>query len=207
MLFRSIDVIDKDGANLGVKLAKKWLDENPQVAGRFRWKDYGVDNQGHAENLAKAVKQLVVKQDDTTINTDLLNKIRTWDEGTQSYRISGQLTLDDLPTVREEVPTYIVGPKLVAVSESGNYTASIQELGYKWLGEANARMSREPIVLWNMIQMRKDFEDTGYEAAFKAAFLRGIDPKDTAGIKAATLKAEQKLAEIVEDREIGRAHV
>jgi hypothetical protein len=196
----NIDVIDKDGANLGIKLARKWLDENPEVAARFRWKDYGVDNQGHAENLAKAVKQLVVKQDDTTINTELLNKIRTWDEGTQSYRITGQLSIDDLPNVREDVPTYIVGPKLVAVSESGNYTASIMELGYKWLGEANARMSREPIVFWNMIQMRKDFEDTGYEVAFKAAFLRGIDPKDTAGIKAATLKAEQKLAEIVEDR-------
>ncbi|NDD84502.1 hypothetical protein EBZ38_09570 [bacterium] len=189
-----------DDPKKAIDLARKWLDDNPQTASRFRWKDFEVDNQGHAENIYAAVKQIMVKADDETINTDLLNKIRTWDDATQQYKITGKLSIDDLPTTEADAPSYIIGPKLIAVSESGNYTASIQELGYKWLGEANARMSREPIVFWNMIQMRKDFEDTGFEAAYIKSHLMGIDPSDTKAIEKAKLVAERKLAEIVEDR-------
>lgn len=189
-----------DDPKKAIDIARKWLDDNPQVAGRFRWKNYDTDSQGHAQNVYDAVRQIMVKSDDETINTDLLNKIRTWDDKAQQYRITGKLTIDDLPVTEADAPSYIVGPKLIAVSESGNYTASIQELGYKWLGEANARMSREPVVFWNMIQMRKDFEDTGFEAAFMKAHLMGIDPSDTKAIEKAKLVAEKKLAEIVEDR-------
>jgi hypothetical protein len=196
----SLVLANLDEPKKAVDLARKWLDDNPQVASRFRWKDYQVDNQGHAQNIYDAVKQIMVKSDDETINTDLLNKIRSWDDQAQQYRITGKLSIDDLPTTEVDAPSYIVGPKLIAVSESGNYTASIQELGYKWLGEANARMSREPIVFWNMIQMRKDFEATGFEAAYIKAHLMGIDPSDTKAIEKAKLVAEKKLAEIVEDR-------
>ena len=191
-----------DDREKAVGLAKQWLDENPEIASRFRWKDFDTDNQGHAENIYDGIKQIMVKSDDETINTDLLNKIRTWDEEAQQYNITGKLSIDDLPTLEADVPSYIIGPKLVAVSESGNYTASIQELGYTWLGEANARMSREPIVMWNMIQMRKDFEKTGFEDAFIKAHLAGIDPADTKAIEKAKDFAERKLAEIVEDRAV-----
>lgn len=183
-----------------VSLAEDWLNKNPEIAARFRWKDYDVDNRGHAERLYDAVKQVMVKGDDETINVDLLNKIRTFDDNLGAYKITGKLSIDDLPTSEVDAPSYILGPRLVAVSDSGNYTSSIQELGYKWLGEANARMSREPIVLWNMIQMRKNFEATGFEKAFIRAHLAGIDPADTKAIEKATIRAERKLAEIVEDR-------
>ena len=189
-----------DNPELAISYAREWLKNNPQVSSRFRWKDYGVDEQGHAESIYDTVKQVMVKQDGDTINTDLLNQFRSWDPVRERYFISGRLTLDDLPSTRADVPDYIVGPKLIAVSETGNYTSSIMELGYKWLGESNARMSREPIVLYNMIQLRKQFEDTGYEKAFIDSFTRGIDPKNTKAIEKATLGAERKLAEIVEDR-------
>jgi len=189
-----------DNPKVAIDSAREWLKNNPQVSSRFRWKDYDTDEQGHAENLYEAVKQVMVKQDGTTINTDLLNQFRSYDPVRQRYFISGKLTLDDLPTDRLDVPDYISGPKLIAVSETGNYTSSIMELGYKWLGESNARMSREPIVLYNMIQFRKQLEDTGYEKAFIDSFTRGIDPANTKAIEKAKLGAERKLAEIVEDR-------
>lgn len=189
-----------DDREKAIGLARTWLDKNPEIAARFRWKDFDVDNQGHAERLYDAVKQVMVKGDDTTINVDLLNKIRTFDEKTGTYKITGKLSIDDLPTTEADAPSYILGPKLVAVSDSGNYTSSIVELGYKWLGEANARMSREPVVLWNMIQMRKNFEATGFEKAYINAHLAGIDPSDVKAVEKATLVAERKLAEIVEDR-------
>ena len=189
-----------DNRDKAIEYAREWLKNNPQVSSRFRWKDYGVDEEGHAENLYEAVKQVMVKQDGETINTDLLNQFRSYDPVRGRYFISGKLTLDDLPTTRADVPEYINGPKLIAVSETGNYTSSIMELGYKWLGESNARMSREPIVLYNMIQFRKQLEDTGYERAFIDSFTRGIDPKNTKAIEKATLQAEYRLAEIVEDR-------
>ena len=189
-----------DSPEIAIDSAREWLKNNPQVSNRFRWKDYDTDEQGHAERLYEAVKQVMVKQDGTTINTDLLNQFRSYDPVRGRYFISGKLTLDDLPTTRADVPEYINGPKLIAVSETGNYTSSIMELGYKWLGESNARMSREPIVLYNMIQFRKQLEDTGYERAFIDSFTRGIDPKNTKAIEKATLQAEYRLAEIVEDR-------
>lgn len=189
-----------DSPEIAIDSAREWLKNNPQVSNRFRWKDYETDEQGHAERLYEAVKQVMVKQDGTTINTDLLNQFRSYDPVRGKYFISGKLTLDDLPTTRADVPEYINGPKLIAVSETGNYTSSIMELGYKWLGESNARMSREPIVLYNMIQFRKQLEDTGYERAFIDSFTRGIDPKNTKAIEKATLQAEYRLAEIVEDR-------
>jgi hypothetical protein len=188
-----------DNPKVAIDSAREWLKNNPQVSSRFRWKDYNTDEQGHAENLYEAVKQVMVKQDGT-INTDLLNQFRSYDPVRGKYFISGKLTLDDLPTTRADVPEYINGPKLIAISETGNYTSSIMELGYKWLGESNARMSREPIVLYNMIQFRKQLEDTGYERAFIDSFTRGIDPANTKAIAKATDNAERRLAEIVEDR-------
>ena len=189
-----------DNPEIAIASAREWLKNNPEVSKRFRWKDYDTDEQGHAENIYEAVKQIMVKQDGETINTDLLNQFRSYDPVRGRYFISGKLTLDDLPTNRADVPDYINGPKLIAISETGNYTSSIMELGYKWLGESNARMSREPIVLYNMIQFRKQLEDTGYEKAFKDSFTRGIDPANTKAIEKATLQAEYRLAEIVEDR-------
>jgi hypothetical protein len=189
-----------DNPEIAIASAREWLKNNPEVSKRFRWKDYETDEQGHAENIYEAVKQIMVKQDGETINTDLLNQFRSYDPVRKRYFISGKLTLDDLPSNRADVPDYINGPKLIAVSDSGNYTSSIMEFGYKWLGESNARMSREPIVLYNMIQFRKQLEDTGYERAFIDSFTRGIDPANTKAIEKATLQAERRLAEIVEDR-------
>jgi hypothetical protein len=72
------------------------------------------------------------------------------------------------------------------------------EWGWDWLGNANARFSREPMVLSEMIKLRKQFKSTGFEDAFIASHIKGLtSPK---AIERATENAKYKLAEIAEDR-------
>lgn len=172
-----------------------YLEKNPELAKSFRW-DSPYD---HANRVYDSAQQIVSKADGE-INYDLLNKIRVFDDETQSWSISGELGLDDLPTDDALAPKYIIGPSLVPVTDSGNYTTSLMQWGWDWLGEANARLSREPMVLATMVRIRGQFEKSGFEDAFIKAHLRGIDPTDTKKITAATAVAERKLAEIVEDR-------
>ena len=190
-----IALANLDNRKVAVEKIQKYLQDNPEIAKSFRWKD----PYDHANRVFDSAKQIVSKQDGD-INYDLLNKIRTFDNETQSWSISGEIGLDDLPTEEALAPTYILGPQLVAVSDSGNYTASLMQWGWDWLGEANARLSREPMVLATMVRIRGQFEKSGFEQAFIKSHLRGIDPTDTKKITEATAFAERKLAEIVEDR-------
>lgn len=195
----AIAVANLDNKDKAVAEIAQWFRDNPKVYNEFRWKDAGVTIDEHAERVYRAARQLFVKADDS-INLDLLSKVRTLDPETGGYKVGGRMTIDDLPTTEADAPKWIVGPSLVPISETGEFTASLMEKGWDWLGEANARLSREPIVLAEMIETRKNFKKTGFEDAFIKAHLREIDPTNVKAIEKATLKAKQKLAEIVEDR-------
>ena len=177
----------------------QWLDDpkNAKLVSAFRLEENGVSKQEHAQRVYDAAKQLFVKRDGK-LNNNLLNKVRVLDEATGEYKIAGQLTMDDLPNIDADLPDFIVGPALVPVSDSDNYAASIMEWGWDWLGNANARFSREPMVLSEVIKIRKQFKSSGFENAFIAAYKRGITDPD--GLAKAELSARRKLAEIAEDR-------
>jgi hypothetical protein len=187
--------------NEPVALAKlnAWLNDpvNAKQVAAFRMEERGISTEEHAKRIFDSAKQLFVKKDGN-INDDLLSKVRAIDEKTGEYRITGKLGLDDLPKNIDDVPDYIVGPQLVPVTDTGNYTTSIMEWGWDWLGEANARLSREPMVLSEMIKLRKQFEKSGFEKAFIASYKRGIT--DETALAKAEFNARTKLAEIVEDR-------
>ena len=190
---------DAQEAALAVKKIQGWLDDpkNAKLVAAFRMEERGISTEEHAQRIYDAAKQLFVKKDGK-INQDLLSKVRVFDETAGEYRITGKLGLDDLPKSEADVPTYIVGPQLVPISDSGNYASSFMEWGWDWLGNANARLSREPMVLAEMIKLRKQFKSTGFEDAFIAAHTRGITaPK---ALERATENARYKLAEIAEDR-------
>jgi hypothetical protein len=175
----------------------KWMDEHPEIMSQARMEERGISQAEHAKRLFESAKQLFVKRDGVTINDDLLSKVRTLgDDG--EYRISGQLGLDDLPINNADMPDYIIGPQLVSISDSGNYSASLMEWGWDWLGNSNARLSREPMVLSEIIKLRKQFKTSGFEDAFVASYKKGITTEE--GLKKAELVAKKKLAEIVEDR-------
>ena len=188
-----------EGAQAAISKIAAWLNdpENAKQVAAFRMGERGISNEEHAKRVYEAAKQLFVKKDGK-INQDLLSKVRTFDEEAGAYRITGKLGLDDLPKNIDDVPDYIVGPQLVPISDTGNYTTSIMEWGWDWLGEANARLSREPMVLSEMIKLRKQFDQSGFEKAFIASYQKGIT--DPTALAKAEFNARTKLAEIVEDR-------
>jgi hypothetical protein len=178
-----------------------WLDDpkNKKVVDAFRLETNGYTKQQHAEIVFKASRELFEKQN-KELNLDLLNKVRQIDDKTGEYVVRGKLSLDDLPDNNLDVPEYVVGPQLVAISDTGNYTSSLMEKGWTWLGLSNARLSREPLALAEMIRIRKDMRSTGFEDAFIQSFIKNVDPANPAKVEKATDFAKQKLAEIVEDR-------
>ena len=175
-----------------------WMKDNPEIMSQARIEERGISQAEHAKRIYDAAKQLFVKRDGVTLNEDLLSKVRALDPETGAYRISGDLGIDDLPTSNVDLPDYIVGPQLVSISDSGNYTASLFEWGWDWLGNANARLSREPMVIAEVIKIRKQFKSSGFEEAFIASYKRGLT--DEKGLAKAELAAKKKLAEIAEDR-------
>jgi len=190
---------DALGETQAITKISTWLNDpkNAKLVSAFRMEERGISTDDHAKRIYDAAKQLFVKKDGK-INQELLGKVRAFDDVAGEYRITGKLGLDDLPKLEADVPTYIVGPQLVPITDTGNYASSFMEWGWDWLGNANARFSREPMVLSEMIKIRKDFKSTGFEDAFIAAHTKGITaPK---ALERATENARYKLAEIAEDR-------
>jgi hypothetical protein len=196
-----IAVANLDNEAKALPLIKTWLTENPEVASRFRLYSPGVNGNIdiHAKAVFDSAKQLFTRNDEKlTLNTDFLNKVRVFDDTTQSYKVSGELNLSDLPTEAINMPPSILGPKLIPVSDSDNYTASLMSRGWDWMGEQNARFSREPMVFQEIVQVRKQMKETGFYDAYIAAHTKGItDPAKL--LKAETI-AKKKIAEIAEER-------
>jgi hypothetical protein len=195
-----IAVANLNEEEVAVRKLFEWLSDknNEKLVKAFRLEENGISKEEHAQRIYDAAKQLFVKRDGTTINLDLLDKVRKYDPETGTYKITGEISLDDLPNSIEDVPDYILGPQLVAVSDTGNYTTSIMEWGWDWLGNANARFSREPMVLQEIIKIRKEFKKTGFDKAFIASYKRGIT--DEKALIKAEARAQKDLAEIVEER-------
>jgi len=136
------------------------------------------------------------------VNLDLLNKIRVKDKF-GAYKVEGQLSIDDMPTKADDIPNVIVGPTLVPAVEADRITSSVMTNGWTFLGLANARMSRQPMVLQEMVNIRKQMRDAGFEQKWIEAHIAGIDPANKTGIAIATERAKVKLAEVVEERAVG----
>ena len=195
-----IAVANLDNEEAAVAKLFAWLDDksNEKLVKSFRLEENDISKEEHAQRIYDAAKQLFVKRDGKTINLNLLGKVRKYDPETGAYKITGEISLDDLPNSIDDVPEYILGPQLVAVSDTGNYASSIMEWGWDWLGNANARFSREPMVLQEVIKIRKEFKKTGFDTAFIASYKRGIT--DEKALIKAEARAQKDLAEIVEER-------
>jgi hypothetical protein len=168
--------------------------------------DARVSNNMSAEEIARLnfqrARSLFVKSDDS-LNIDLLNKVRVKDEVTDEWKVSGQLTFDDLAKLDEkDIPNAIVGPTLVPAVEIDKMTNTIMQNGWTFLGLSNARMSRQPIVLDEIVTIRKQFKKSGFEAKWIADYQKGINPSDVKKMTEARNKALEDLTQIVEERAI-----
>ena len=163
-----------------------------------------LDARGIAQLAYNRAKENFVKSDGKTLNIDLLNKLRTVDDKTGEMVVSGRLSLDDLPTNEADLPATIIGPTLVSAVDANQYTGTFMTNGWTWLGMSNARMSRQPIVLEEMIKVRSQMKKNGFEDAWIKSYTKGMDPKNTTGIEIVTEKAKRDLANIIQERAVSQ---
>jgi hypothetical protein len=201
-------------AGLGVRKESDILDDmvnwmtNTKQGQKFI-KDSRLSNDLSEREIAQLglnrAKELFVKADGKTLNLELLGKIRSRNPETGEWGISGKLGLDDLPKNEADIPAAIVGPTLVPAVDASQYTSTLMTNGWTWLGMANARLSREPLVLNEMITIRKQMQKSGFDKAWVDSYTKTIDPTDTEKIAQATLKAKRELASVVEDRAVAQS--
>lgn len=203
----AIAVANLDNKQVAIAELVEYMGKNPEFRKLAQLEARGVTDQEHAEIIYARAREIfetrrIGKDGAKEINLELLNKIRYFDDETGKWGISGQLTLDDLPKMSDDVPEYAIGPNLVPVAEAGNYTASLVTQGWKWLGMANSRLSREPMVFNEIIALRKSMKKSGLEDAYIASVVSKVDPTDAKKIAAATERAKVQFAQIVEDRAV-----
>lgn len=165
-----------------------------------------IDEMEYARLVYGRAKDIFVKSGDGKLNMDLLNKVRTVDSETGEMVISGKLSLDDLPTNPDDMPRYVVGPELVPVSDTSNYTSPIMQKGWTWLGMSNARISRQPLAINEMLDIRKQMKETGFEEEFIKNYLKGTNPENVQDMAVATANAKRELARIVEERALSQVN-
>ena len=175
----------------------KYLDELPAVL-RNRFQSIGangVTTQQHAERAFAAVKNLYSKADGT-LNEDLWNKVAKLDKNGNRIVNTADLRLEDLPRTTDLAPKFVHGPTLVPVSESNNVAAGLIDRTWDYMGEANSRFSREPIVIDAMIRIRKDMQASGYDKHYMDQMTAGLSGDELAK---ATDYAKAHLVSIAED--------
>ena len=169
-----------------------------------------LDDIAYAREVYNRAKELVTQRKDGQINKALLNKIRQADpdaplgKETQTYVITGKLGLDDVRDIDiEDMPLEYVGPELVPVVEESQRTSSLVKNGWVWLGLANARISRQPMALYEAIDIRKQMRNEGFEKAFIDKWTEGFD-KGTTNYQLAVKSAKRELANAAEERAIAQ---
>ena len=205
----AIAVANLDDEGLALEKIKEWMFKHPEFRKDAQLAARDIDEQVHAQIVFNRAKEIFEKRGTTAgaekeVNLDLLNKIRTKNEN-GDWVISGKLSLDDVMKLDEtDIPAYVLGPTLVPISDSGNITSSLVSQGWTWLGMANARMSRQPIVFSEIIKIRKQMKDSGFEAEYIKSVVSKVDQNDPKKIALATERAKRQLAEIVEERAVSQ---
>ncbi len=205
----AIAVANLDNKTVAIRELLDYMKNNQEFRKLAQLEARGVTDAEHAEIIFARAREIfetrrIGKDGLKEINLDLLNKIRYYDDATGKWGVSGQLSLDDLPKMSDDVPEYAIGPNLVPVSDTGNYTASLMTQGWKWLGMANARLSREPMVFNEIIAIRKSMRKSGMEDAYIQSVVSKVDPTDAKKVAEATERAKRQFAEIVEERAVNQ---
>jgi hypothetical protein len=185
------------------------LKKNPKLVDDSILKARGISPEEHAR-MVYARTRRIFETRTKELNTELLDKVRTIDAkgvaltgNKKTYKVAGQISLDDLPTDYNLTPRSVVGPTLVPVTDTGNYPASIMENGWRWLGASNARISRQPIAINELLTIRRQMRKSGFEDAWINSYTKGITPNTEAFTEAIEL-AKRDLARVAEERAIGQ---
>jgi len=191
------------------------LKKNPKLIDSSILKARGISAEEHARMVYARTRRTFETRIDLPdgtkqLNTELLDKVRTLDPkgvaltgNKKTYKVSGQISLDDLPSDYNLTPRTVVGPTLVPVTNTGNFAASFMENGWRWLGSANARISRQPIAINELLTIRKQMRKSGFEDAWIKSYTKDVKPNTEAFTEAVEL-AKRDLARVAEERAIGQ---
>jgi thioredoxin reductase len=205
----AIAVANLDNKAVAIREILEYMDNNPEFRKLAQLEARGKTDAEHAEIIYTRAREIfetkrVGKDGLKEINIELLDKIRFRNEQTGKMAISGQLGIDDLPKLFDDVPEYAIGPELIPISEAGNITASLVTHGWKWLGMGNGRISREPMVFNEIIAIRRSMKKSGMEAAYIQSVVSKVDQTNPKSVLQATERAKRQFAEIVEERAVNQ---
>jgi hypothetical protein len=186
----------------------KFIDSPEYAARKAKYQLYRPGNNAdvatHAENVYAATRNLFVNSQDK-LNQKLLAqvRIRTPEGGIKVN--TRDLGIDDLPKLAEDAPQFISGPSIMPIAE-GNPAGKIVGKHWNWVGEMNARWSREPMVLSAAVDMRKRWKAGGLEERYLKMMTDpirnnaklSVDEKAVL-IKDAENKAKVKIIEMTQD--------
>ena len=205
----SIAVANLRDKDVAIKKILAYMEDNPSFRKSASLDVKGVSKQQHAELIYDRTRKVFEKRNANPdgvkpINDELLSKVREYDAKKGEYVVSGQLSLDDLPQLADDMPDYVVGPTLVPMSESGNITASLMTRGWTWLGLSNARLSRQPMFFEEVIKLRKQFKSSGFEETYIKSFVSKLDNPTPAKVTKTTEFAKREFANLVEERAVSQ---
>jgi hypothetical protein len=164
----------------------------------IRYSDPNYTSQQHAAAIYDDLKNLFSRQDGKSVNMDLLGKIRKVDENGKAFIDLEDFNLEDLPTNIEDLPASVAGPTFIPVMESKNIFTDLSKRGWTWMGEANARFSREPLVVNSAVRYYDDLNAPGgYAEDLINQYTKGIT--DPAARAAATDAAKAQVVRISEE--------
>ena len=162
---------------------------------RFQLYFKGGDERTHAQRAYLAVHTLFSKADGN-LNKDLWSKVVITDPDGYVRVSANKLRIADLPNDPAMAPTFISGPTLVPVSADDNFAASIFDKAWDAMGEANARWTREPIVINELVRFRKQLDSSGFSKKVIEQFT--ANKTDEAYAKALAA-AKRHINQIAED--------
>jgi len=205
----AIAVANLGNKDVAIREILEYMDNNPEFRKLAQLEARGVTDAEHANIIYTRAREIfetrrIGKNGEKELNLELLDKIRFKSEQTGKMVISGQLSIDDLPKLLDDVPEYAVGPELVPISEAGNNAASLMTHGWTWLGMANGRISREPMVFNEIIAIRKSMKKSGMEDAYIQSVVSKVDQTNPKAVLEATERAKRQFAEIVEERAVSQ---
>ena len=159
----------------------------------------GEDEYTHAQRAFLAAYGLLTKADGK-LNEDLWSKIVKTDSSNYVRVTAKDLRLADLPNDPKLAPSFISGPTLVPVSEADNFAASMWDKGWDAMGEANARWTREPIVINELLRFRKELDSSGFSKKVIDQFTAGkTDEAYEKAYKAAKRHINQMAEDLAKD--------
>ena len=182
----------------GIAAIRKYLDDLPENArNRFQLYSAGGDTQMHATALYDDTFTYFSKRNGD-LNDELLAKVRKTDDQGELVVTTKDLRLEDLPDGNrlDLAPEQLSIPIMIPVSESNNFAADIMDKGWDYMGAANARMSRHPLVIDSIIKIQKEMEDSGFWSHYMTKMTAG---KTGSQRVTAEIMAEKHLLSIAED--------